>query len=193
MKKNFKMKSALVVLLSFSLFPTVSLAAVKDDSGLMQATTAALVMQSLQLGEQAQQLFGIKDNLIKIVKTKKGNFTSQERLMVDVANEIKYIATVAYFEGNLLGAVLAIKNEFKIHFIENRIVELDNVFSGTVSSLQPIQVAHSEIDNTAAKNKMVKTIEIVESLLQTYRNSVEVLQKIKEKELAKQNSEQKHK
>jgi hypothetical protein len=177
----------------FTLFPAVSFAAIKEKSAAIQATAAALVMQSLQLGEKAQDLFGIKDKLIKIVKTKKGNFTSQDRMLVDAANEIKYVATVAYFEGNLLGAVLAIKDEFKVQFIENRISELDHAFSGTISSLQAIQVAHSGIENTAAKNNLVKTIKIIESLLGTYRDGIEVLQKIKDREITQQNIKQNYK
>ena len=177
----------------FILFPAVSFSAVKENSPTIQATAAALVMQSLQLGEKAQGLFSIKDNLIKIVKTKKGNFTLQDRLLVDAANEIKYVATVAYFEGNLLGAVLAIKHEFKLQFIENRISELDHAFNGTISSLQAIQVAHSGIENTAVKNNLLKTIKIVESLLETYRDGIEVLQKIKEGEITQQNRKQKYK
>ena len=177
----------------FILFPAVSFSAVKENSPAIQATAAALVMQSLQLGEKAQGLFSIKDNLIKIVKTKKGNFTLQDRLLVDAANEIKYVATVAYFEGNLLGAVLAIKHEFKLQFIENRISELDHAFNGTISSLQAIQVAHSGIENTAVKNNLLKTIKMVESLLETYRDGIEVLQKIKEGEITQQNRKQKYK
>jgi hypothetical protein len=193
MKKTLQRKTVQVVVLSLILSPAVSLAAVKEKSGAIQATTAALVVQSFQLGEKAQQLFGIKDSLINIVNTKKGNFTSQERLMIDAANEIKYIATVAYFEGNLIGAVLAMRSEFKLQFIENRISELDNAFSGTVGSLQPIQVAHAKIDNATAKNNIAKSIKIVESLLETYRNSIEVLQKIKKRELTMQNTEKKYK
>jgi hypothetical protein len=96
------------------------------------------------------------------------------------------VATVAYFEGNLLGAVLAIKDEFKLQFIENRISELDHAFSGTISSLQAIQIVHSGVENPAVKNYLVKTMKIVKLLLETYRNGIEVLQKIKEQEITQQ-------
>jgi hypothetical protein len=186
MKNIFARKTALVVVLPFILSPAVSFSASKEKSAAIQATVAALVMQSLQLGEKAQDLFCIKDNLIKIVNTKRGNFTSQDGLLVDAANEIKYVATVAYFEGNLLGAVLAIKDEFKLQFIENRISELDHAFSGTISSLQAIQIVHSGVENPAVKNYLVKTMKIVKLLLETYRNGIEVLQKIKEQEITQQ-------
>ena len=176
------MKKSLLITLIITFIFYSTLSAIQDKRHILQTTTAALVAQSLQLGEKAQQLFAIKDEVIKIVTTKKGSVTSQDDMMIDAATEMKYIATVAYFEGNLLGAVLALKKEFKLHFINNRILELDNAIRGTISSLKPIQVAHSRIDNRAAQNKLDRSIRVVQSLVDTYRNSIQILEKMKEKE-----------
>ncbi len=173
------MKRSLMVMLSITIFPSVALSALQEKSHLLQATTASLVVESLQLGEKAQELFGIKDNLIKIVRAKKNSLTSQQDLMLDAATEMKYIATVAYFEGNLLGAVLAIKDEFKLHFISDRILELENAVKGTISSLQPIQIAHSAIEDATVRQQMDKSIKVVQSLLESYRNSIAILHKMK--------------
>ena len=176
------MKRALLIILLITVLPFSTFSAIQGDGQILQATTAALVVQSLQLGEKAQQLFSIKDELVKIVKTREGNLTSQEDMMIDAASEMKYIATVAYFEGNLLGAVLALKKEFKLHFINDRILELDNAVKGTMSSLRPIQVAHSRIDDGGAKHQLDRSIKVVQSLVEIYRNSIRILEKMKEKE-----------
>ena len=131
------MRRISMLLLLFGILPSNTFPAVKQKNQRLQATSAALVVQSLQLGDKA--------HLLKIIKTKEGNLTLQEDMMIDAASEMKYIATVAYFEGNLLGAVLALKKEFKLHFINNRILELENAIRGTISSLEPIQLAHSRI------------------------------------------------
>ena len=102
--------------------------------------------------------------------------------MINAATEMKYIATVAYFEGNLLGAVLALKKEFTLHFINDRILELDNAIKGTISSLKPIQVAHSRIDDGTAKHHLDSSIKVVQSLVETYRNTILLLEKMKEKD-----------
>jgi len=180
------MKRILMIILLITILPANTFPAVQQKDQLLQATTAALVIQSLQLGDKAQQLFSIKDGLLKIVKIKEGNFTSEEDMMIDAATEMKYIATVAYFEGNLLGAVLALKKEFKLHFINNRILELENVIRNTISSLQPIQVAHSRIEDRSAIGQLDRSIKAVGEILEIYRNSIEILQRIKKKEFGQE-------
>ena len=191
-KENIKMKKVLplVLLIFITILPGKVFAVVKQKNQLLQATTAALVVQSLQLGEKAQQLFSIKDDLLNIVKLKEGNLTPQEDMMINAASEMKYIATIAYFEGNLLGAVLALKKEFKMPFIDNRILEIDNAIKGTSSSLQPIQVAHSTIEDKSALRKLGRSVEVVGEILEIYRNSIEILQRIKEKEFGKEEIKQ---
>ena len=112
------MKKALLIILLITVLPLSTFSAIQEKEQILQATTAALVVNSLQLGEKAQQLFSIKDELIKIVTTREGNLTSQEDMMIDAATEMKYIATVAYFEGNLLGAVLALKKRVQVAFCQ---------------------------------------------------------------------------
>jgi hypothetical protein len=177
-----KMKRVLLSLLFITILPVNSSPAAQQKAQLLETTKAALVMQSLQLGDKAQQLFGIKDGLLKIVKVKEGNISPEEDMMIAAATEMKYIATIAYFEGNLLGAVLALKKEFKLQFIDNRILELENVIKGTISSLQPIQAARSRIEDRSAVAQLDKSIKAVDEILEVYRNSIEVLQKIKKKE-----------
>ena len=177
-----KMKRVLLSLLFITILPVNSSPAAQQKAQLLETTKAALVMQSLQLGDKAQQLFGIKDGLLKIVKVKEGNLSPEEDMMIVAATEMKYIATVAYFEGNLLGAVLALKKEFKLEFIDNRILELENVIKGTISSLQSIQAAHSRIEDRSAVAQLDKSIKAVDEILEAYRNSIEVLQQIKKKE-----------
>ena len=176
------MKRVLLALLFITILPVNSSPASPQKAQLLEATKAALVMQSLQLGDKAQQLFGIKDGLLKIVKVKEGNISPEEDMMIAAATEMKYIATVAYFEGNLLGAVFALKKEFKLQFIDNRILELENVIKGTISSLQPIQAARSRIEDRSAVAQLDKSIKAVDEILEAYRNSIEVLQQIKKKE-----------
>ncbi len=180
------MKRILILVLLFLILYANTLPAVQQKNQPLQATTAALVMQSLQLGDKAQQLFSIKDDILKIVKTKEGNYTLQEDMMIDASSEMRYIATVAYFEGNLLGAVLALKKEFKLHFINDRILELDNAIKGTTSSLQPIKVAHSRIEDRSIKGQLDRSIRAVGEILETYRNSIEILRRIKEREFGEE-------
>ena len=176
------MKRVLLSLLFITFLPVSSIPAAQQKDELLQATNAALVIQSLQLGDNAQQLFSIKNGLLKMVKTKEGNLSPEEDMMIVAATEMKYIATVAYFEGNLLGALLALKKEFKLQYIDNRILELENAIKGTISSLQPIQAAHSRIEDRSAAAQLDKSIKAVEEILEVYRNSIEVLQRIKKKE-----------
>jgi hypothetical protein len=140
------------------------------------------VVQSLQLGERAQQLFSIKDELLRIVQERKGEITLQEDFIVDAVTELKYVATVAYFEGNLLGTVLALKDKFKLQFINDRIIEFQNSLESTNLSLRPIQVAYSGIENVVALQQLERSIKIVQSLIETYRNSIEVLLRMREKQ-----------
>jgi len=181
-KENIKMKRILIIMLLIIILPVYTYPAVQQKDQVLHATTAALVVQSLQLGDKAQQLFSIKDGILNMVKVKKGNLTSQDDMMINAASEMKYIATVAYFEGNLLGAVLALKKEFKLYFINNRILELENAIKGTISSLQPIQVAHSSMEDKSAAGQLDRSIKTVGEILEIYSNSIEILQRIKEKE-----------
>ena len=174
------------LLLFITILPANTFPAVQQKDQLVQATTAALVVQSLQLGDKAQQLFSIKDGLLKIVKIRESNLTSQEDMMINAASEMKYIATIAYFEGNLLGAVLALKKEFKLHFINDRILELEHAIEGTISSLQAVQVAHSRIEDRSAIGQLDRSIMAVREILEIYRNSIEILQRIKKKEFGEE-------
>ena len=176
------MKKVLLVLLFVMILPCDTLSAIQEKDQRLKATTAALVVQALQLGERAQQLFSIKDQLLRIVQERKGKITLQEDFIVDAVTELKYVATVAYFEGNLLGAVLALKEKFKLQFINDRIIELQNSLETTTASLRPIQVAYSGIENGAALQQIERSIKIVQSLIETYRNSIEVLLRMREKQ-----------
>ena len=178
------------LLLFITILPANTFPAVQQKDQLVQATTAALVVQSLQLGDKAQQLFSIKDGLLKIVKIRESNLTSQEDMMINAASEMKYIATIAYFEGNLLGAVLALKKEFKLHFINDRILELEHAIEGTISSLQAVQVAHSRIEDRSAIGQLDRSIMAVREILEIYRNSIEILQRIKKKEFGEEEIKQ---
>ena len=186
-KENIKVKRILIiVVLLFVIFPANTFPAARQNDQLLQATTAALAVQSLQLGDKAQQLFSIKKGLLEIVRTKESHLTSQEDMMIDAAAEMKYIATVAYFEGNLLGAVLALKKEFRLHFINDRILELENAVKGTISSLQSVKVAHSRIEDGSATRQLDRSITAFREILEIYRNSIEILQRIKEKEFGEE-------
>ena len=171
------MKQALLVALLFTVYPTHIFGQIQEKPTRLQATAAALVVQSLQLGEKSQQLFRIKNGLLEKMKAKEGDLGSQQDLIVDTATELKYIATVAYFEGNLLGAVLAIKEEFKLQYISNRILELENAIRNTMSSLRPIQIAHSTIKNPVILDQIERSIKATHSLIEMYKNSIEILQK----------------
>ena len=174
------MQRVLLLALLIAVCPTYTFAKVPARSPRLQATAATLVVQSFQLGEKSQQLFSIKDGLLAIVKAKGNNLSSSEDFIVDAATELKYIATVAYFEGNLLGAVLALKEEYRLQYISNRILELENAINNTRSSLRPLQVALATIKDTAALAQIEKSIQVTQSLLEMYRNSIEILQKIAE-------------
>ena len=176
------MKKVLVVLLFVMILPCNTLSAIQEKEQSLQATAAALVVQSLQLGERAQQLFSINDELLRIVQEREGKITLQEEFIVDAVTELKYIATVAYFEGNLLGAVLALKEKFKLQFVNDRIIELQNSLESTTAGLRPIQVAYSGIENGAALQQIERSIGIVQSLIETYRNSIEILLRIRKKQ-----------
>ena len=189
-EEDAKMKRVLLSVLFITILPVNSSLAAQQKAQILETTKAALIMQSLQLGDKAQQLFGIKDGLLKIVKVKEGDLSPEEDMMIVAATEMKYIATIAYFEGNLLGAVLALKKEFKLQFIENRILELQNVIKGTISSLQPIQAAHSRIEDGSAAGHLDRGIKAVEEILEVYRNSIEVLQRIKKKEFGLEETKQ---
>ena len=184
------MKRALLIAILIAVYPSHTLAKIPEKPARLPATTAALVVQSLQLGEKSQQLFSIKDSLLAKVKAKDGNLDSQADYIVDAAMELKYIATVAYFEGNLLGAVLALKEEYKLQYINNRILELDNAIKNTISSLQPIQVAHSAIKDTEALYQLERSIKTTHSLIDMYRNSIEILLKMAEMEMQQQRQTQ---
>ena len=176
------MKKVLLVLLFVMILPGSTLSAIQGKDQRLKATTAALVVQALQLGEGAQKLFSVKDELLRIVRERKGEITIQEDFIVDAVSELKYVATVAYFEGNLLGAVLALKEKFKLQFISDRIIELQNSLESTTASLRPIQIAYSGVENTAALQQIERSIKIVQSLIETYRNSIEILLRIREKQ-----------
>jgi hypothetical protein len=176
------MKKVLVVLLFVMILPCNTLFAIQKKEQRLKATTAALVVQALQLGERAQQLFSIKNELLRIVQEREGKITLQEDFIVDAVTELKYVATVAYFEGNLLGAVLALKEKFKLQFINDRIIELQSSLESATASLKPIQVAYSGIENTAALQQLDRSMKIVQSLIETYRNSIEILLKMREKQ-----------
>lgn len=175
------MKKVALVLLVVMILPGKTLSAIQEKDQRLKATTAALVVQSLQLGESAQKLFSKKDELLKIVQERKGKITLQDDFIVDAVSELKYVATVAYFEGNLLGAVLALKEQFKLQFISDRIIELQNSMESTTASLRPIQIAHSGIENGTALQHLERSIKIVQSLIETYRSSIEILLRIREK------------
>ena len=177
------MKKVLLVLLLVMILPGNTLSAIQENDQRLEATTAALVVQSLQLGESAQKLFSIKDELLRIVQQRKGEITLQEDFIVDAVTELKYVATVAYFEGNLLGAVLALKEKFKLQFINDRIIELQNSLESTTASLRPIQVAYSGIENAVALQQLDRSKKIMQSLIETYRNSIEILLRMRTKQL----------
>jgi hypothetical protein len=181
-KEKNAMKKVLLVLLFVVILPGNTLSAIQEEDQRLKATTAALVLQALQLGERAQQLFSIKDELLRIVQERKGEITLQEDFIVDAVTELKYVATVAYFEGNLLGTVLALKEKFKLQFINDRIIELQNSLESANASLRPLDVAYSGVENGAALQQIEKSVEVVQALIESYRNSIEILLKMREKQ-----------
>jgi hypothetical protein len=182
-KEKNEMKKVLLVVLLVMILPGNTLSAIQEKDQRLEATTAGLVVQSLQLGERAQKLFSIKDELLRIVQQRKGEITLQEDFIVDAVTELKYVATVAYFEGNLLGAVLALKEKFKLQFINDRIIELQNSLESTTASLRPIQIAYSGIENAVALQQIERSIKIMQSLIETYRNSIEILLRMRAKQV----------
>ena len=157
----------------------LSYAQSQSGSQMLEITSATLIMLSLELAEKANQLYTIKDNLVKMVQTKMGNLTAQDKYIIDVVSELKHIATIAYFESKLLGAILIINDEYKIPFANARIPELAESTTSTEASLQPVQIAYSGIQNTEALQQIDKAKEIIRSLKQLYINAIEVLRKMK--------------
>jgi len=177
MKKLLKIGILSIVFLTHHL----SLAQPRSDSRKIGITNATLLMLSLQLAEQANQLYIIKDNLLKIVQEKKGDLTVQEKYIVDVVSELKHIATIAYFESKLLGVVLLVREDLKVPFVNARIPELQESIKSTESSLQPVQIAYSGIQSHEALQQIDKAKEILKSLNRLYINGIEILQKTRMK------------
>ena len=173
MKKLLKIGILSIVFLTHHL----SLAQPRSDSRKIGITSATLLMLSLQLAEQANQLYMIKDSLLKIVQEKKGDLTVQDKYIVDVVSELKHIATIAYFESKLLGVVLLVREDLKVPFVNARIPELEESIKSTESSLQPVQIACSGIQNHEALQQVDKAKEILKSLNRLYINGIEILQK----------------
>ena len=173
-------KQALLIALLFTVYPSHIFGKIQEKPERLQATSAALVIQSIQLGEKSQQIFRIKDGLLERLKAKRDDLVSQQDFIVDTATELKYIATVAYFEGNLLGAVLAIKEEFKLQYISNRLLELENAMRNTIASLRPIQISYSTIKDPVVLSQIERSIKATQSLIEMYKNSIDILQKMLE-------------
>jgi hypothetical protein len=177
MKKLFVMGTILVVFLTHNLSSSETKRTVKK----LETTSATLLMLSLNLAEKANQLYLIKDSLLSIVKEKIGNLSVHDQYIIDVISELKHIATIAYFESKLLGVVLIIREEFKVPFVNARIPELEEAINSTESSLQPVQIAYSGIQNQEALQQIDAAKEILKSLNQLYLNSITVLQNKNEK------------
>ena len=177
MKKLLKIGILSIVFLTHHL----SLAQPRSDSRKIGITNATLLMLSLQLAEQANQLYIIKDNLLKIVQEKKGDLTVQEKYIVDVVSELKHIATIAYFESKLLGVVLLVREDLKVPFVNARIPELEESIKSTESSLQPVQIAYSGIQSHEALQQIDKAKDILKSLNRLYINGIEILQETRMK------------
>jgi len=157
----------------------LSLAQQKSGSPKLDVTRTNLLMLSLQLEEQANQLYTIKDNLVTIVQAKTGNLTLHDKYVIDVVSELKHIATIAYFESKLLGVILIVREKYKDPFMNARIPELAESIKSTKSSLQPIQIAYSGVQNNEALHQIDKARKILHSLNQLYANGIEILQKAK--------------
>jgi hypothetical protein len=173
MKKMLAIGVMSVVLLAHNL----SFAQSQSDSQKLDITSATLLMLSLELAEKANQLYTIKDNLVRIVQAKKGNLAAQDKYIIDVVSELKHVATIAYFESKLLGVVLIINEEYKIPFTNARIPELAESIASTEASLQPVQIAYSGIQNTEALQQIDKAKEILQSLKQLYISGIEILRR----------------
>ena len=176
---KMKKLSMIIALSSVFLIHNLSFAQSKNDSQKLDITSAALLMVSLELAEKANQLYTIKDNLVKIVKAKMGNLSAQEKYIIDVVSELKHVATIAYFESKLIGVVLIVREDFKIPFMNARGPELEESIKSTEASLQPVQIAYSGIRNTEALQQIDKAKEILQSLKQLYVNGIEILQTTK--------------
>ena len=171
-------KLLLVVMLSIVLVTyNLSIAQPKGGTQKLEIDNAALLMLSLELANQANQLYSIKDNLVRIVQTKKGKHTIEDKYIIDVVSELKHIATIAYFESKLLGVALILRKDFETPFMNARIPELNESIESTKSSLQPIQIAYSEIQNHEALQNIDQAKEILKSLSQLYVNAIDILQK----------------
>jgi hypothetical protein len=77
-----------------------------------------------------------------------------------------------------------------LHFINDRILELENAVKGTISSLQSVKVAQSRIEDGSAKRQLDRSITAFREILEIYRNSSEILQRIKEKEFGEEETKQ---
>jgi len=167
-------------LLTLGILPVIflthnlSFAQPKNSSAKLETTSANLLIISLQLDESANKLYIIKDNLVKIVQTNSGNINIQNYIM-NVVSELKHIATIAYFESKLLGAVLFVREKFELPFVNARIPELNESIRTTNSSLQPLQVAYSRIKNKEALQQIDKAQGILQSLNQLYVTGIETL------------------
>lgn len=177
MKKLVVMGTMLAVFLTHNL----SFSETKRTVKKLETTSATLLMLSISLAEKANQLYLIKDNLLRIVKEKIGNLSVHDQYIIDVISELKHIATIAYFESKLLGVVLIIREEFKLPFVNARIPELEEAINSTESSLQPVQIAYDGIQNQEALQQIDAAKEILKSLNQLYMNSITILQKTRMK------------
>ena len=162
-----------IVLITYKL----SIAQPKSGTQKLEINNAALIMLSLELANQANQLYSIKDNLVRIVQSKKEKLTLEEKYIIDVVSELKHIATIAYFESKLLGVALIIRKDFEMPFMNARIPELHESIESTESSLQPIQIAYSEIQHHEALQSIDQAKEILKSLSQLYVSAIDIVQK----------------
>ena len=160
---------------------SIIIAQSKSSSTKLETTSANILILSLKLDEEANRLYAIKDNLVKIVKINSTNVNLQNYVM-NVVSELKHIATIAYFESKLLGAVLFVKEKFELPFVNARIPELEESMRATASSLQPLQVAYSRIQNEETLRQIDKAQSILQSLNQLYIASIETLKQLALKE-----------
>jgi hypothetical protein len=173
MKKTLVIVVLSIVLVTYKL----SIAQPKSGTQKLEINNAALLMLSLDLAKQANQLYSIKDNLVRIVQSKRDKITIEEKYVIDIVSELKHIATIAYFESKLLGVALIIRKDLKMPFMNARIPELHESIESTESSLQPIQIAYSEIQNHEALQNIDQAKEILKSLSQLYITAIDILQK----------------
>ncbi len=173
------MKKLLIIVMLSIVLVTYKLSSAQPKGGTqkLEINSAALLMLSLELSKQANQLYSIKDNLVRIVQSKKRQLTIEDKYIIDVVSELKHIATIAYFESKLLGVLFLIRKDFEAPFMNARIPELRESIESTESSLQPIQIAYSGIKNHEALRNIDQAKEILKSLRQLYVNGIEILQK----------------